>query len=204
MPKFTRKLPTPRNRQYSGQNDSEVDVRLWQGQSSRSLPSRGLSTANPSYGTLATQKSNPSLSDNPKRTNTAEEFNLEELNHIRTSTSTGADPHPESEGSTKGTFFDSSKAPSTPISPKDAQEEKKANKDGDDPFANLPAQEAEILRRQLAISPVKVKIRDLFRFATKWDKLVIWLSILCAIVAGSARPLMSVWLHVFLDCRCLG
>ncbi|EME81617.1 ABC transporter, ABC-B family, MDR type [Pseudocercospora fijiensis CIRAD86] len=61
-----------------------------------------------------------------------------------------------------------------------------------DPFAHLPEHEAAILKRQLVIPPVKVTYFQLFRYATPWDVAIMFLSGICAIVAGAALPLMTV------------
>ncbi|KAI9746413.1 MAG: GTPase-activating protein [Claussenomyces sp. TS43310] len=63
---------------------------------------------------------------------------------------------------------------------------------GDDPFDHLPANEAEILRRQVAIPKAKVGIKDIYRYATRWDYIIIAVSSICAIAGGAALPLMTV------------
>ena len=66
------------------------------------------------------------------------------------------------------------------------------SQDHNDEFSHLSLDEAEILRRQLSDSSAPVRIGALYRFATLWDKFIIFISLLCAIPAGTARPLMSV------------
>lgn len=64
--------------------------------------------------------------------------------------------------------------------------------DNDDPFRHLPEIEANILRRQVAVPVVKVGIKELFRYATRNDKIIIAISFVCAIAGGAALPLMTV------------
>ncbi|KAF4625656.1 hypothetical protein G7Y89_g12507 [Cudoniella acicularis] len=67
------------------------------------------------------------------------------------------------------------------------------DKDKDeDIYAHLPPAEAEILRRQVNIPVVKSGWKDLYRYATVNDYLIIVVSALCAIAAGAALPLMTV------------
>ncbi|KXS99379.1 hypothetical protein AC578_8995 [Pseudocercospora eumusae] len=61
-----------------------------------------------------------------------------------------------------------------------------------DPFAHLPDHEAAILKRQLVIPPVKVTYFQLFRYATRWDLTIMFVSGICAIAAGAALPLMTI------------
>jgi ATP-binding cassette, subfamily B (MDR/TAP), member 1 len=81
--------------------------------------------------------------------------------------------------------IDLAKADSKVIQPKDATEK-------DDPFQHLPANEAEILRRQVFTPEVKVGIGALYRFASKNDLLIIAASSIAAIASGAALPLMTV------------
>lgn len=67
----------------------------------------------------------------------------------------------------------------------------------DDPFAHLPAHEAEILRRQVFVPTVKVGIKTLYRYSTRNDLLIIALSCICAIAGGAAQPLMTVSVYLF-------
>ncbi|KAJ5919905.1 Leptomycin B resistance protein [Penicillium verhagenii] len=64
--------------------------------------------------------------------------------------------------------------------------------DADDPFKHIPEAEAEILRRQIAVPPVQVSIRTLYRYATNFDLMIITISIICAIISGASQPLMTV------------
>lgn len=61
-----------------------------------------------------------------------------------------------------------------------------------DPFAHLPAHEAEILRRQVFVPNVKVGIKTLYRYSTRNDLIIIAISCLCSIAGGAAQPLMTV------------
>lgn len=62
----------------------------------------------------------------------------------------------------------------------------------EDVFRHLPEHEAAILRRQLDIPAVKVSYKNLYRYATLNDKLIIALSSICAITGGAVLPLMTV------------
>ncbi|ORY70091.1 P-loop containing nucleoside triphosphate hydrolase protein [Pseudomassariella vexata] len=61
-----------------------------------------------------------------------------------------------------------------------------------DPFRNLPAHEAEILKRQVNTPNVKTGFAMLYRYASTNDLLIIAVSSLCAIAGGAALPLMTV------------
>lgn len=61
-----------------------------------------------------------------------------------------------------------------------------------DPFAHLPPHEAAVLKRQVFVPEVAVGIKTLYRFATTWDLIIIFISCVCAIIAGAALPLMTV------------
>ena len=67
-------------------------------------------------------------------------------------------------------------------------------KEGDEAYAHLPDHEREIIKRQLATTPVSVSYRTLYRYATRNDLLLIPLSAFCAIAAGAVMPLMTVCL----------
>ena len=62
----------------------------------------------------------------------------------------------------------------------------------DDLYAHLNPAEAEILKRQVDIPPVKAGWRILYRYATTNDKLIMAVSAICSIAAGAALPLMTV------------
>lgn len=64
--------------------------------------------------------------------------------------------------------------------------------DGDEAFAHLPDHEKAIVKRQLEIPPVKVTFVTLYRYATRNDLLILFISALCAIIGGAVMPLMTV------------
>lgn len=53
-----------------------------------------------------------------------------------------------------------------------------------DPFAHLPDHEKEILRRQLSVPEVAVSYKTLFRYATKYDVLIMLVGAIGSIVGG--------------------
>jgi ATP-binding cassette, subfamily B (MDR/TAP), member 1 len=61
-----------------------------------------------------------------------------------------------------------------------------------DIYAHLSPAEAEILKKQVDIPPLKVGWRILYRYATTYDKLIIAASAVSSIAAGAALPLMTV------------
>ena len=67
-------------------------------------------------------------------------------------------------------------------------------KEGEEAYAHLPAHEKEIVKRQLDIPTVKVTFKTLYRYATKNDLIIIFVSSVCAIAGGAAMPLMTVFL----------
>ncbi|KAM5379595.1 hypothetical protein ACJZ2D_003943 [Fusarium nematophilum] len=62
----------------------------------------------------------------------------------------------------------------------------------DDHFRHLPPHEAEILRRQVVSPDVKQGVAVLYRYSSRNDILIIFVSAICAIAAGAALPLMTV------------
>jgi ATP-binding cassette subfamily B (MDR/TAP) protein 1 len=62
----------------------------------------------------------------------------------------------------------------------------------EDPFAHLPAHEADILRLQINVPPVTTGYFALYRYATRNDWIIFAISCLCTIAAGAAMPLMTV------------
>ncbi|KAI0429203.1 ABC transporter [Xylaria sp. FL1042] len=68
-----------------------------------------------------------------------------------------------------------------------------AQKEGDnDPYQHLPENEATILRRQVTVPEVKAGFATLYRYATRNDLLIIFISSIAAIGAGAALPIMTV------------
>lgn len=53
-------------------------------------------------------------------------------------------------------------------------------------------QERKILSRQLKGEAVKVKLKTLYRYATPRERLILLVSTICALAAGTAQPLMTV------------
>lgn len=66
------------------------------------------------------------------------------------------------------------------------------SKDDDAAYAHLPPNEREIVKKQLHIPSVSVTYWTLFRYATKSDLAIIFISAICAIAGGAALPLMTV------------
>lgn len=66
------------------------------------------------------------------------------------------------------------------------------SKDDDAAYAHLPSNEREIVKKQLHIPKVSVTYWTLFRYATKLDLAIIFISAICAIAGGAALPLMTV------------
>lgn len=66
------------------------------------------------------------------------------------------------------------------------------SKDDDAAYAHLPPNEREIVEKQLRIANVPVTYWTLFRYATKLDLAIIFISTICAIAGGAALPLMTV------------
>lgn len=61
-----------------------------------------------------------------------------------------------------------------------------------DPFKHLPPHEAAILRRQVDTPDSPSNYWSLYRYATFNDKIIIAVSVVCAIAGGAALPLMTV------------
>ena len=65
-------------------------------------------------------------------------------------------------------------------------------KEGEEAFAHLPPKEREIVKRQLDIPPVTVTYKTLYRYATRNDLIIVFVSSICAIAGGAVMPLMTV------------
>ncbi|KAL8739320.1 MAG: hypothetical protein Q9181_000051 [Wetmoreana brouardii] len=65
-------------------------------------------------------------------------------------------------------------------------------KEGEEAYAHLPQEEKEIVKRQLDIPSVKVTFKTLYRFATRNDLLIVFISAIAAIGGGAVMPLMTV------------
>lgn len=64
--------------------------------------------------------------------------------------------------------------------------------DIDEALERLPPHEREIIKRQLDVPPVKVTYFTLFRFASKFDLLLFFISAIAAIGGGIVLPLMTI------------
>ncbi|KAI0879496.1 ABC transporter [Hypoxylon argillaceum] len=62
-----------------------------------------------------------------------------------------------------------------------------------DPFQHLPENEASILRRQVTTPEIKTGFATLYRYATRNDLIIIFISAIASIGAGAALPLMTVF-----------
>ncbi|KAK9329629.1 ABC transporter type 1, transmembrane domain-containing protein, partial [Lipomyces starkeyi] len=58
--------------------------------------------------------------------------------------------------------------------------------------AHLPAEEADILRSQVQVTPVKVSFFKLYRYATAFDIAILAVGYFCSIAAGALLPLMTI------------
>ncbi|KAL8963470.1 MAG: hypothetical protein Q9193_000275 [Seirophora villosa] len=65
-------------------------------------------------------------------------------------------------------------------------------KEGEEAYAHLPPDEQEIVRRQLDLPPVKVNFKTLYRYATRNDLIIVFVSAVTAIGGGAVMPLMTV------------
>lgn len=95
-------------------------------------------------------------------------------------------------GSSRSSSQDTS--PSTPkLGKLDSQVVKiEETTDDEAAYAHLPPHEREIVKRQLHIPSVTVTYKNLFRYATRHDLIIIYVSALCAIIGGAVMPLMTV------------
>lgn len=59
-------------------------------------------------------------------------------------------------------------------------------KEGEEAFAHLPPNEREIVKRQLDIPSVTVTYRTLYRYATRNDLIIVFVSAICAIAGGQS------------------
>ncbi|KAI1189830.1 ABC transporter [Nemania serpens] len=82
--------------------------------------------------------------------------------------------------------------PDTDLSKLDSKAVVVRDQTNQDPFQHLPEDEASILRRQVTTLEVKTGVATLYRYATRNDLLIIFVSAIAAIAAGAALPLMTV------------
>ncbi|KAK9314461.1 P-loop containing nucleoside triphosphate hydrolase protein [Lipomyces starkeyi] len=61
-----------------------------------------------------------------------------------------------------------------------------------DEFSHLTTLEADILRRQVLVTPPSTHFLSLYRYATKKDRFLLGIGFLFAIVSGTLRPLMTI------------
>jgi ATP-binding cassette subfamily B (MDR/TAP) protein 1 len=92
--------------------------------------------------------------------------------------------HGDSTDNNKEQTVDLAKADSKVVRPKDDAET--------DPYAHLPEREAKILKDQVLTPDVKVGLATLYRYSSRNDLLIIFVSAICAIASGAALPLMTV------------
>ncbi|KAI0013615.1 P-loop containing nucleoside triphosphate hydrolase protein [Xylariaceae sp. FL0662B] len=62
----------------------------------------------------------------------------------------------------------------------------------DDPFGHLPGHEAAILKKQVVTPEVKTGFLTLYRYASRNDLIIMFVSAIGAIVSGAALPLMTI------------
>ena len=62
----------------------------------------------------------------------------------------------------------------------------------DDIYAHLPADEAEVLKRQVVTPDLSKSAGVIFRYASRNDIIIMVVSALCAIASGAALPLMTI------------
>ncbi|KAI5864665.1 P-loop containing nucleoside triphosphate hydrolase protein [Durotheca rogersii] len=98
--------------------------------------------------------------------------------------STAADP-----AATKGR---SSAESGTALERADSKAVRAPKGSDNDPFAHLPDNEAEILKKQVATPVVKAGVAALYRYSSRNDIIIMAVSGLCAIAGGAALPLMTV------------
>ena len=67
------------------------------------------------------------------------------------------------------------------------QDEKKS-----DPYAGMPPEQADILRRQVETPDVKIGMATLYRYATRVDLMLLAVGSICAIASGAILPVMTV------------
>ncbi|KAB5558371.1 P-loop containing nucleoside triphosphate hydrolase protein [Coniochaeta sp. 2T2.1] len=67
-----------------------------------------------------------------------------------------------------------------------------ANQEDGDPYAHLPEHQAAVLKDQVYTPDVKVGIATLYRYATRNDLIIMFVSAIAAIASGAVMPLMTV------------
>lgn len=61
-----------------------------------------------------------------------------------------------------------------------------------DLYAHLPEAEAKIIKRQVEVPEVKTSFTGLYRYASKFDLMLVILAQIAAIIGGALLPLMTV------------
>jgi ATP-binding cassette, subfamily B (MDR/TAP), member 1 len=64
-----------------------------------------------------------------------------------------------------------------------------------DPFKHLPADEALVLKRQVDLPVTPTSFKQLYRYSTRNDKIIVAISVICSVGGGAALPLMTVWIN---------
>jgi ATP-binding cassette subfamily B (MDR/TAP) protein 1 len=67
----------------------------------------------------------------------------------------------------------------------------KDEKEEQDPFAHLPPEEAEILRKQIELPKIRVSYKDLYRYATRKDFMILSVAYVASIISGAALPMFT-------------
>ncbi|GAB1200587.1 GTPase-activating protein [Aspergillus pseudonomiae] len=103
----------------------------------------------------------------------------------------------ESEKSVSNSASDSTIAPPTAKQqgsrPSSSHKSDRGNDNDDDAlYSHLPEHEKQILKKQIDADEVKVSFFALFRYASRMDILIMFISAICAIAAGAALPLFTI------------
>lgn len=106
----------------------------------------------------------------------------------------------ESEKSVSHSASDSTITPPTAKQqgsrPSSSNKSDRGNDNDDDAlYSHLPEHEKQILKKQIDADEVKVSFFALFRYASRMDILIMFISAICAIAAGAALPLFTVCLN---------
>ncbi len=100
--------------------------------------------------------------------------------------------HVESEKHTDPRFVAASTPAATPLAPNEQNRDQLLMMPELAPFAHLTEDERQVLETQLHSPTTQVSYLDLYRFADARDVTITIVSVLCAIAAGAALPLLSV------------
>ncbi|KAK7204062.1 ABC multidrug transporter Mdr1 [Myxozyma melibiosi] len=61
-----------------------------------------------------------------------------------------------------------------------------------DDFSHLPPHEAELLRAQIVVKPVKASFWSMYRYASRSDRYILAVGFIASVVSGALRPLMTI------------